>query len=169
LHSFNVALGKEYKYFNETLELILQNPNFTYNIKNLTLTVINILTDDNTDKFLRFLCSNCNSISSICFYLSAYGSGTKIEKILPQIIENLKKVSFVYNILHQLLLLLKSPKCSNTLNTIAFYDVDFEKNIVVLSEAFNQLNVLESIHIVYCRSIDTKFINKLIILLNHLN
>jgi hypothetical protein len=48
----------------------------------------------------------------------------------------------------------------NTLRTIIFYYIDF-KNIVILNEVFEQLNVLESIHILYCH-FDANFIQQII-------
>ena len=69
-----------------------------------------------------------------------------MENSLSQIInsqKNLRKILFRSNgfPLYQSLLSLKNPNCSNTLNTIIFYSIDF-KNINVLSELFNQLDVL---------------------------
>ncbi|CAB4438317.1 unnamed protein product [Rhizophagus irregularis] len=95
LHSFKVTtcIG----YGNEIIELILQNRNFIYNIKNLALKLDKA--NDNIIKFLEFLCSNCNSISSLYFPLPSYNKYPIIEKYLSQIIksqENLKKISFGY-------------------------------------------------------------------------
>jgi hypothetical protein len=63
--------------------------------------------------------------------------------------------------LYHTLLSLKNSNCSNTLNTIIFYYVDF-KNIIGLNEVFNQLNALESIQIIFCQFLDTKFIPQII-------
>ncbi|RGB27007.1 hypothetical protein C1646_769703, partial [Rhizophagus diaphanus] len=62
LHSFKIEIYYSLKYFDNTMDLILQNPNLTYNIKNLKLKGI-----ENTIPLLllEFLNSNCNSISSI--------------------------------------------------------------------------------------------------------
>ncbi|PKK64506.1 hypothetical protein RhiirC2_787380 [Rhizophagus irregularis] len=145
-------------YFDLIIELILQNPNFINNIKSLTFYFD--MVNNNIIKFIRFLDSTnyCNPISSL--YLKFHNS--TIKKISLQIIKsqkNIKKISFDCNgrFLDNLVLLsLKNTNCSNTLNSIIFYFVDFEK-IDVLSEVFNYLNVLESIHIIYCDSIDYKF------------
>ncbi|GBB86798.1 hypothetical protein RclHR1_13210005 [Rhizophagus clarus] len=165
LLSFKITMiiDEDFEYFDEIFELILQNPNFIYNIKDFILDFDN--TTYNVTKFIEFLCSNCNSISSLYFLLPTYYDNYLIEKNLSQLIqsqEGLKKISLGYNKfpLYHLLLSLKNPNCSNTLNTIIFYHVDF-KNIVILSEVFNQLNVLESIHIVYCRTLDSKFIQQI--------
>ena len=66
LHSFKVMIDyEEFECFDATFELILQNPNFVHNIKDLTLDLSDITY--NVRKFLVFLCSNCNSISSFSF------------------------------------------------------------------------------------------------------
>ncbi|PKK63851.1 hypothetical protein RhiirC2_854749 [Rhizophagus irregularis] len=179
LNSFEIMLFNStgFEYFDEILQLILQNPKFIYNIKNFKIDL-----DKETDSVTRFsnlLYSNCESISSLYFQFSSDDSDPDsdldenddihpvTEKCLSlsQIIQsqkNLKKILIGYNFpLHQSLLSLKNPYCSNTLNTIIFYYVDFN-NITVLTEVFNQLNVLESIHIIYCFSLDSKFIQQII-------
>jgi hypothetical protein len=167
LHSFEVRISthSDVKYFDETFELILQNPNFICNINNFILD-LDKTTDDIT-RFLEFIYSNCKSLSSLYFlFASSRNNYPIIEKNLSQIIKsqgNLKKISFGFNYspLYHLLLSLKNPNCSNTLNTIIFYCIDF-KNMVVLSEVFNHLEVLESIHIVYCYSLDSNFIQQIV-------
>ncbi|POG77692.1 hypothetical protein GLOIN_2v1871144 [Rhizophagus irregularis DAOM 181602=DAOM 197198] len=123
-------------YIENILEIILQNPNFiSNNIRNL--------------KF---------SISS---------SGSKIVNRVTQIInsnQNLKKISLISNtntfLLYQSLLLSKESNCSNTLNTIIFYYINFN-GINNLDKIFEQLNVLESVHIIFCYSLDS-FIQQII-------
>ncbi|RGB27420.1 hypothetical protein C1646_769124 [Rhizophagus diaphanus] len=163
LHSFKVTTCIGYR--NEIIELILQNRDFIYNIKNFVLNLDRA--NDNTIKFLEFLCSNYyNSISSLYFQLPSYNIYPIIEKYLSKIIksqENLKKISFGFGYdysLYHSLLSLNNHNCSNTLNTIVFYYISF-KNINILSEVFNQLNVLESIHIVYCYYLNSKFIQQI--------
>ncbi|GBC00019.1 hypothetical protein RclHR1_03710003 [Rhizophagus clarus] len=167
LYSFEIILNYfGVKYFDEIFELILQNPNFISKIKNFKFDVF-VLTK-NITKFLEFLHFNCKSISSVYFrFLPRYHSNHNltIEKRLSQIInsqENLRKVSFVksYLSLYYPLSSLKHPNCSNTLNTIIFYMVDFN-NITILDEVFNQLNVLESIHIICCDYLNSKFIQQI--------
>ncbi|RGB22099.1 hypothetical protein C1646_776653 [Rhizophagus diaphanus] len=166
LHSFEVTLPKgiDIDWFDEIFELILQNPNFIYNIKNFEINLYNNIT-----KFLRVIYSNCHSISSLYIKVPSYyydiSSYLIIEKSLSQLInsqENLQKISFGFNKfpLYHSLLSLKSHNCSNTLNTIIFNCVNF-KDIIVLNEVFNQLNVLESIHIVCCYSLDYNFIQQI--------
>jgi hypothetical protein len=167
LHSFEITmfLYKEIEYFDEIFELMLQNPNFICNIKNFKIDFNKA--SENTKRFSKFLHSNCNSISSLCFQFGLYYNSFPITEecfSLSQVISsqnNLRKILLGYNFpFRQSLLSLKNPNCSNTLNTIIFYYVDF-KNIIVLTEVFNQLNVLESIHIIYCRSLDSKFIQQI--------
>ncbi|GBB88769.1 hypothetical protein RclHR1_15370002 [Rhizophagus clarus] len=169
LHSLEIILNdaNEIEFFDEFLELILQNPNFIYNIKNFNFRTYVDTTED-IIKFLELLHFNCKSISSLHFrFLSYYNRNNYsiIEKVLSRIIgsqENLRIISFANSSfpLYHLLLSLRYLNCSNTLNTIMFYVVSFE-NITVLSEVFNQLNVLESIHIVYCYHLDSKFIQQI--------
>jgi hypothetical protein len=165
LHSFEVTSfnGTEIKYFDEIFELILQNQNFICNIKNFKLDLDK--TTQNVTKFLEFIGFNCNSISSLYFQLPSSSNSDNypiIEKTLSQIInsqENLRKILLGtdhFLSYHSL----KHSNCSNTLNTIIFYLTNFI-NIVVLDEVFNQLNVLESIHIINCFSLDSKFFQQI--------
>jgi hypothetical protein len=82
-------------------------------------------------------------------------------KYLSQLIKsqnNLKKIFFTQNFSHTMLL---NSNLNNVLNTIIFYYIDF-KNINGLNEVFEQLNVLESIHMINCRSLDPNFIQQII-------
>ncbi|PKK57425.1 hypothetical protein RhiirC2_798057, partial [Rhizophagus irregularis] len=63
--------------------------------------------------------------------------------------------------LYRSLLLSKDYNCSNTLNTIVFHNVDF-KGINNLQKIFEQLNVLKSVHIFYCGSLNTGFTQQII-------
>ncbi|GBC02667.1 hypothetical protein RclHR1_04740010 [Rhizophagus clarus] len=160
-----LIIDKDHEIFDSVFELILQNPNFICNIKNLTLDFGKI--SDNITKFLMFLYSNCNLISSLYFtYPYNYNHIVISEKRLSQIInsqENLRKITLEFNdkdLPCNLLLSLKNTNCLNTLNTIIFYYMDFE-NINILNEVFNQLNVLESVHLIYCQSLDSKFVQKI--------
>jgi len=114
--------------------LILQNPSFTQNIKNLKLSVGYIPDTENilTKRLLQIINSQ----------------------------KNLKKISFNHDnlLLYQSL---KDSNCTNTLKTIMFYHVDFN-NMINFNEVIEQLNVLESVHIIYCRSLNTHFIQQMI-------
>ncbi|UZN99020.1 uncharacterized protein OCT59_000302 [Rhizophagus irregularis] len=73
-----------------------------------------------------------------------------IEEFSTQIIksqQDLKKIIFKFDIYN--LYILKSSNCLNTLKIIIFHGIDF-KNIMNLKQIFEQLNVLDSIHIIYC-------------------
>ncbi|PKY30541.1 hypothetical protein RhiirB3_447677 [Rhizophagus irregularis] len=116
------------------LEIILQNPNFIKNIKNLKFSILS--------------------------------SNKLIKNRILQIInshQNLKRILLGYNnfSLYQSLLLSNESNCSNTLNTIIFYYIDF-KSLINLVKVFEKLNVLESVHIIYCYSLDTGFIQQII-------
>ncbi|GBC49709.2 hypothetical protein GLOIN_2v1774345 [Rhizophagus irregularis DAOM 181602=DAOM 197198] len=153
--------------FDNTMELVLQNPHFTYNIKNFTLRIFHAPNVTNIISFLKFLCSNCNLITSLHFSLSSINDFSAIRKYLSQMIisqHNLKIVSFgtSIDILYHLFLSLKNSNCSNTLNTIIFDSIDFRNVITVLQEVFDQLNVLESIHILYCDSLNSDFVQQII-------
>ncbi|POG79152.1 hypothetical protein GLOIN_2v1870049 [Rhizophagus irregularis DAOM 181602=DAOM 197198] len=80
--------------------------------------------------------------------------------------QNLKKILIggCYNLaFYQSLLLSKDYNCSNTLNTIIFYYIDL-KVVITQDKVFEQLNVLESVHIVYCSSLNNSFIQQIITL-----
>uniref|UniRef100_U9SKH4 Uncharacterized protein n=1 Tax=Rhizophagus irregularis (strain DAOM 181602 / DAOM 197198 / MUCL 43194) TaxID=747089 RepID=U9SKH4_RHIID len=87
LHSFEVYCSTYYDihYFDNTLDLILQNPNLTYNIRNLTFHIYDYNTQ-NIIKLLKFLYSNCNSISSMVldFPINDIDCHSLIEKLLSQ-------------------------------------------------------------------------------------
>ncbi|GES72779.1 hypothetical protein GLOIN_2v1780629 [Rhizophagus clarus] len=123
-------------YYEDTFELILQNPNFIHNIKNLELYF-----------------DNYNLIKN---------------RVLQMINlhQNLKKIfldRYSHPIFLKQLLLSKNYNCSNTLNTIIFYSVNFNRmdNLYIV---FEQLNVLESVHIIYCHLFNTGFIQQIIYL-----
>ncbi|EXX50656.1 uncharacterized protein OCT59_012696 [Rhizophagus irregularis] len=132
LHTFEIEINASFgTYCDNVLELILQNPNFIHNIKNLNLSIISL--------------------------------NTQIKNRISQIInshQNLKKIMFRrdFSSLYQPLLLSKCFNCSNTLNTIIFYYIDF-KNINNLDNIFEKLCVLESVHIIYCSGFTQQIIN----------
>jgi hypothetical protein len=167
LHTFDVTviINIDYDYFNDTFELILQNPTFIRNIKNLKLYFSKIITNfTNIYPFLIFLNTNCNSISSLYFQFPSENDNMLIEIYLSQIInsqKNLEKISFERNYLFKgkFLLPLKDSNCSNTLRTIIFNRINF-KNVIILSEVFDYLNTLESIHI-YCCSLNHNLIQQI--------
>jgi hypothetical protein len=128
---------------NDIIELILQNPNFICNIRNLKIYFYYICNDANVSKLnslLSLLSSNCNLLT-----LKLKVDDDRLIKNTSRIIntqQNLQKISFdVYTILN-LSILFKN--FNTTLKTITFYEIDFR---VVDMNIFEQLNVLESIHI----------------------
>jgi hypothetical protein len=121
LHTFIIAYV-HHDYLNDAFELILQNPKFIYNIKNLKLEGSDL---PKIESILSLFGSNCKSISTL----------------------HCQSDSFP---LYHSLLSLKN--CSNTLKKIIFYETDFN-DIMILKEVFEQLNNLESIHILYCYSL----------------
>ncbi|GBB88219.1 hypothetical protein RclHR1_14770003 [Rhizophagus clarus] len=148
LHTLDVEVFTFFNYnsyYDDIIELFLQNPNFIHNVKNLKLYI---------------------GGSSGFTYHNDNDEYTLINNRILQMInlhQNLKKVLLSYNNfpLYQPLLLSKDYNCSNTLNTIIFYRVNF-KGINYLNKIFEQLNVLESVHIVYCSSLDASLIQQII-------
>jgi hypothetical protein len=124
----------------DILELMLQNPNFFHNIKNLKINI------------------HLSSSNNILFdnHIS------KIENCILQVInlqKNLRGILLGYNSLS--LYQSSLSNYSNTLNTIILYHVNFN-GIINLNKIFEQLNVLESVHIIYCSYLDTHFIQQII-------
>ncbi|GBB99712.1 hypothetical protein RclHR1_03600008 [Rhizophagus clarus] len=170
LHTFEIFLMKikEYKYFNNVYDLILENPNFIRSIKNLKLAFYNKGTSNlpKIDSFITFLSSNCDSISTLYLQFQFRNNNNiLIEKFSSRIIKsqkNIKRIFFIHNnfSLNSSLLSLKNFYYSNNLKTITFFDVNF-KNINIIKEVFEQFNVLESIHILYCQFINS-FIKQIV-------
>ncbi|POG67183.1 hypothetical protein GLOIN_2v1879318 [Rhizophagus irregularis DAOM 181602=DAOM 197198] len=164
LHTFEVevpitlsVIGD--KCFNSTFELILKNPNFINNVKNLILHFSERM--ENMEFLERFY-YNCNSISSL-HILASMDEDEQVEKNLSQIIksqQNLKKISFEYHFEYTLNYL-KDSYCLNTLKTIIFYGIRFN-SMVDFKEVFEQLNVLESVHILDCYSLNSVIIEQII-------
>ncbi|PKK63489.1 hypothetical protein RhiirC2_854975 [Rhizophagus irregularis] len=141
LNTLEIEISGSYcdTYLDNNLELILQNQNFIQNVINMKL------------------------------YINNYEENTIINNHISQIIhshQNLKKI-FLINLssdylisLYQSLLLSKDYNCSNTLNTIVLYQIKFEL-VNNLDKIFEQLNVLESIHIIYCSFLNSNFIQQI--------
>jgi hypothetical protein len=144
----------EIDYFRIAFQLILQNPNFICNVKNLKIHSNGLISK------LSFL--ECfNSISSI--YIHYYSVDECDYKDLPKIInsqQNLKKIYFGYS--NYPLKSLKNSNCLNTLKTIIFHGVNLNNLVTDFNEVFEQLNVLDSIHILYCYPIDSSIIKQII-------
>ncbi|GBC32561.2 hypothetical protein GLOIN_2v1781787 [Rhizophagus irregularis DAOM 181602=DAOM 197198] len=137
LHIFEIDNPTYNSYFEDILELMLQNPNFTHNIRNLKL----------------YISINHDSITN-----------TSIKNRISQVINThqiLKKIVLCYRSLYLYQSLLLSNNCSNSLNTITFYYINFH-GIINLDKVFDQLNVLESVHMVYCSSLNNDFIQQIV-------
>ncbi|GBC04876.1 hypothetical protein RclHR1_05910009 [Rhizophagus clarus] len=170
LITFEVILVrlKDHNYFNDIFDIILQDPNFIRDIKNLKFSFK--LRNTKLTKiylFLKYLYTNCTSITNLNFQFKK-SDDSIIDTISSHIIhsrQNLKKILLdfdslpLYNSLLSSLRL--SNNCSNTLNTIIFYHIDF-KNILIFKEIFERLNVLESIHIIDCHSLNYDFIEQIV-------
>ncbi|GBC08713.1 hypothetical protein RclHR1_08330006 [Rhizophagus clarus] len=146
LHTFEIEIiNRDYSYFNDILELILQNKNFIYNTKNLNLYFGN------------------PTGSAYIYDTNEY---TLIKNRMLQVInlhQNLKKISFYDNYYHLHQSFLLSPEdynCSNTLKSISLFHIrlNYMSN---LNKIFEYLNVLESVHIIYCY-LDITFVQKII-------
>jgi hypothetical protein len=143
LHIFEIEINNYpnlNSHLDDILELMLKNPNFIHNIKNLKLHLIisNVSFNDNTEKLVR------NRITQI----------VNSNYILKKVVLGYKGFP-----LYQSLLL--SNNCSVTLNTITFFCINF-KGITNLDKMFEQLNVLESVHIIYCSSLNIDFAKQII-------
>ncbi|PKY27730.1 hypothetical protein RhiirB3_443556 [Rhizophagus irregularis] len=184
LYTFEIEIAYKYlmsrKYFSSIFKLILQNPKFISNIKNLKLHFNEeIVKYKNGYEFLKCF-YHCNLISSFHIRFSEYESFRHnymtIENQLSQIInsqKNLKKIIFahnkyirpylpfsdngipLYNIISD------SNTSSKPLKIIIFHKVDF-RNMLHIKKAFEQLNVLESIHILECLIFNSNFIQQII-------
>ncbi|GES72795.1 hypothetical protein GLOIN_2v1881853 [Rhizophagus clarus] len=141
---FDILIHRDYNsFYHDILELILQNPNFIHNVRNL--------------KLIHFASPGYYDNRNEC---------ASIKNLILQIIslhQNLKKIFLSYNSFasYKPLLLSKDYNCSNTLNTIILFHIDFN-GLINLDIVFEQLNVLESIHIVYCYSLKNGFIQQII-------
>ncbi|EXX57692.1 uncharacterized protein OCT59_026092 [Rhizophagus irregularis] len=133
IHTFDIQIN--FSYIDDILELMLKNPDFFHNIRNLKLGCIDVLLSHakNFAPQMIILCQNLKKISSTCNSFPIYQSSL---------------LSKDYN------------HSSNTLNTIILYSLNF-KVITNLDKLFKQLNVLESVHIIYC-ILSTDFVQKII-------
>ncbi|RGB29628.1 hypothetical protein C1646_766391 [Rhizophagus diaphanus] len=155
LHTFEVEISSTIKItnsecLNSIIKLILRNPTFIYNIKNLKFHLNNAIL--NID-LLNYLYSHCNSISTLHCQKNIHHKNFLTEKYLTQIInpqQNLKRILFEERAYP--LTILMNSNCANTLKSIVFYKINF-LDIHYLKEVFEQLNVLDSIHFIYCSSL----------------
>uniref|UniRef100_U9TVC6 Uncharacterized protein n=1 Tax=Rhizophagus irregularis (strain DAOM 181602 / DAOM 197198 / MUCL 43194) TaxID=747089 RepID=U9TVC6_RHIID len=126
LHSLEILDYPEYEYC-DVFELILQNSNFIRNVKNFTLDFDSCKIDDNITKFLTFLCSSCNLISSFyyIFPFPPYDNHPTIEKSLSKFInsqKNLNKILIDSKFVQQIINITKPFK----LKSLLLDDDDFQ-------------------------------------------
>ncbi|PKK62758.1 hypothetical protein RhiirC2_789897 [Rhizophagus irregularis] len=140
LHTLDIDIHLKWNsYYDDILELISQNPNFIHNVRNLNL-------------YVRSLYNQ---------YMLIENNVTQMINSHQNLKKNLKKVLFNNISLYQSLLLTKDNNYSNTLNTIILCHVNFE-GIINLDKIFEQLNVLESVHIIYCNFLNASIIRQII-------
>ncbi|PKC57924.1 hypothetical protein RhiirA1_541359 [Rhizophagus irregularis] len=145
LHTLDIEIFTFYtnwnSYYDDIFESILQNHNFIQNVRNLNLYIGSspVYTNDSYALIKNRISQVINSHQNLKKILLSYGS-------IP---------------LYQSLLLTKDYNCSNTLNTITLYRVNF-KGINNLDKIFEQLNVLESVHIIYCLFLNISIIQQII-------
>ncbi|RGB32950.1 hypothetical protein C1646_762266 [Rhizophagus diaphanus] len=140
---FSISTYKSY-YFG-IFEIILQHPNFIINnVKNLNLSIgvsFRYLNHNNCDKYMLIK----------DFVLQIINLRSNLETI------TFRTESFpLYKSL-----LSKDYNCSNTLNTIIFFRVNLN-SITNLDKVFERLNVLKSVHIIYCSSLKSSFIQQVV-------
>jgi hypothetical protein len=144
--------------FKSVLQLMLRNPKFTGKIKNLAINFNRLAS--NLLSYLKRFNPICNSILSLYIHSSMDDYAEKDLSRIISLQQNLEKIYFNRKIYP--LKSLKNSNCSNTLKVIIFYDIYFENLGVNFNEAFEQLNVLESIHILNCYPINTMFVQQII-------
>jgi hypothetical protein len=166
LHTFEIEFSHTFDNISsEYFELIIQNPNFLCNIK-----ILSVNFDRNymlIPSFLKFLCSNCSSVSSLYFQFLNDIDTTVVEYVS----QTINSQQIFYKILFDnyyttlsstsIISSLKNSNCSNFLNTIIFYYVDFNNSTNLVYESLERLNVLESIHLFNC-SLNSDFIQQVI-------
>ncbi|PKY24184.1 hypothetical protein RhiirB3_438649 [Rhizophagus irregularis] len=157
LRTLNFTYQHDYDNYTDIIisELALQNSNLIGNIKNLYFEPYEF---DNMNSILKFLNSKCDSISSI-YLPSIENHNDSIE--LSRLIKLQKNLNEILLYKSFPLSILLNSNCLNTLNIIIFWKIDF-KNINILNEVFEQLNVIESIHIIDCYSLDSNFTQQII-------
>ncbi|PKK68538.1 hypothetical protein RhiirC2_782148 [Rhizophagus irregularis] len=149
-------MGKSIFYFYQKLEIYLNNSKTKLN----EYKIINNLLPSNTLiclSLIKIFIENEDNSCSILELILQNPNFSLVSQIIKSY-QNLKKILIggCYNLpFYQSLLLSKDYNCSNTLNIIIFYYIDL-KVVITQDKVFEQLNVLESVHIVYCSSLYNK-------------
>ncbi|GBC02665.1 hypothetical protein RclHR1_04740008 [Rhizophagus clarus] len=144
--------------FISAFQLILQNPNFTCNVKNLNIHFNGL--SGNLLSVLKSFYSNCNSISSLYIRYSHDNAEKELSKVINSQ-HNLKKIFFDY-VNNNPLKSLRNSNCLNTLKSIIFHKIWLKNLEANFKEVFEQLNVLDSIHILYCYALNSTIIEQII-------
>ncbi|RGB38864.1 hypothetical protein C1646_755190 [Rhizophagus diaphanus] len=135
IHTFDISYYYHYNtYIDDILELLLQYPDFFYNIRILKLELLNSF---------------------------SYTRNLILQMI--NLYQNLKQITLTYfsfPLYKSLLISRDFNQSSNTLNTIILSGLNF-KGVTNLDKLFEKLNVLESVHIIYCNLV-TDFIQQII-------
>ncbi|RGB22543.1 hypothetical protein C1646_822503 [Rhizophagus diaphanus] len=146
-----------YDCFNSAFQLILQNPNFICNVKNLKI-YLNSYSD--LSPFMKCFYSNCRSISSLYVHSLI---DDPVEKDLSNLINSQQNLKIIYiDCSNNSLKSFQISNCSNTLKSIIFHKTYLEYLEINFNEIFDQLNVLDSIHILYCYSLSSTIIQQII-------
>ncbi|PKY59628.1 hypothetical protein RhiirA4_482540 [Rhizophagus irregularis] len=138
LNTFEIDISHNHlmnkRNFNKIFRLILQNPKFIKyeSFRNNHITIENQLSQ---------IINSQKNLEKIIFKLD-YSTSTN------------NNISLLYNIIGD-------SNSSNPLKIIIFYGIDF-RNILDIKKAFEQLNVLESIHILECLIFNSNFIQQII-------
>jgi hypothetical protein len=144
LHTLDIEIPVLYHHtydqVKDILGLVLQNPTCKIKILNL------------------YICDSYSPLDNI--------ETSLVEYFILQVVnsqQNLKKISLGYNYfpLYQSLLLSKNPNCSNTLNTIILYHTNLN-GVTNLDKVFEHLNVLESVHFIYCYPLNNSLIQQIV-------
>jgi hypothetical protein len=184
LHTFEIEFSHTFDNISsEYFEPIKQNPNFLCNIRNLSVNFDKKYSSSPSfiifgggyaqtyfnrnnryfpkiPSFLKFLCSNCSLVSSLYFQFQNDIDTTVVEYVSQTINSRQIFYKILFNNISNLSLL-KNSNWSNFLNTIIFHHVNFNNSTNLVYESFEQLNVLESIHLLYC-SLNSNFIQQII-------
>ncbi|GBC20435.2 hypothetical protein GLOIN_2v1881404 [Rhizophagus irregularis DAOM 181602=DAOM 197198] len=152
LNTFDIFIfsNDDCDYFNIAFKLILQNQSFIHNIKNLNFNICP--THINITTIIPYL-KSINTISSLSYEFH----GCRYDQYL-NIIHLPHKSN--YRNLNYLFTSFKNSNILNTLKIITFRNISFN-NIFAFNEIFEQLNVLESIHIIDCYSLNS-FIERIL-------
>uniref|UniRef100_U9SX95 F-box domain-containing protein n=1 Tax=Rhizophagus irregularis (strain DAOM 181602 / DAOM 197198 / MUCL 43194) TaxID=747089 RepID=U9SX95_RHIID len=145
LNTFDIFIfsNDDCDYFNIAFKLILQNQSFIHNIKILNFSIyplcINIIT------IIPYL-KSINTIPSLNYDFYGYCYDHNFNKIYLSQSFNSQNLNYLFTSI-------KNSNISNTLKIITFRNISFN-NISVFNELYEQLNVLESIHIIDCNSLN---------------